>query len=187
MPSIAAHFGCASLVYDKIKNKVSDKDKFYMGCILPDVIDIEDSHYKNKGEYYLVPDIERFKKEIKIDEDIKKGYLCHLLLDKYFLDEYVIRNIKNYDKINLFSANMIYNDYTNLNAMLVSDFEIDLKYINKVIEKIPRYFNIIEDKYKLNLDSINNLNGGNIEFIDVNKFELFIKNISLRIAKDIMR
>ncbi|MCI9434450.1 MAG: hypothetical protein HFI86_04185 [Bacilli bacterium] len=187
MPSIAAHFACAGLVYKKIKNKISDKDKFYIGCILPDIIDLEGSHLKVKGKYYLVPDIEKYKKESKVDGDIKKGYLCHLLLDKYFLDEYVIKNIRNYDKINLFSSNMIYNDYTSLNAVLVNDFNIDLNYINKVIRKIPDNFKVQGDKYKLNVESINNLDCGEITFIDIDKFKMFIKEISLRIAEDIMR
>lgn len=84
MPSIAAHLACADLVYKEIKSKISDKDKFYMGCILPDIINLEDSHLKVKGKYYLVPDIEKYKKESNVDDDIKIGYLCHLLLDKYF-------------------------------------------------------------------------------------------------------
>lgn len=187
MPSIAAHLACANLVYKEIKSKISDKDKFYMGCILPDIINLEESHLKVKGKYYLVPDIEKYKKESNVDDDIKIGYLCHLLLDKYFLDEYVIKNIRNYDKINLFSSNMIYNDYASLNAVIVNDFNIDLNYINKVIRKIPDNFKILEDKYKLNVESINNLNGGEIMFIDIDKFKMFIKEISLRIIEDIMR
>lgn len=187
MPSIAAHFACADLVYKKIKNKISDKDKFYIGCILPDIIDLEESHLKVKGKYYLVPDIEKYKKESKVDDDIKRGYLCHLLLDKYFLDEYVIKNIKNYDKINLFSSNMIYNDYTRLNAILVENFKIDLDYINKVMVKLKDMYNVKSGKYTLNVDSINNLDGGKLGFIDIDEFELFIKDISLKIAEDITR
>ena len=82
---------------------------------------------------------------------------------------------------------MIYNDYASLNAVIVNDFNIDLNYINKVIRKIPDNFKILEDKYKLNVESINNLNGGEIMFIDIDKFKMFIKEISLRIIEDIMR
>lgn len=82
---------------------------------------------------------------------------------------------------------MIYNDYASLNAVIVNDFKIDLNYINKVIRKIPDNFKILEDKYKLNVESINNLNGGEIMFIDIDKFKIFIKEISLRIIEDIMR
>lgn len=187
MPSIAAHFVCANLVYKEIKNKISDKDKFYIGCILPDIIDLEESHFKVKGKYYLVPDIEKYKKESKLDDDIKRGYLCHLLLDKYFLDEYVIKNIRNYDKINLFSTSMIYNDYTNLNAILVEKFKLNLDYINKVMIKLKDMYNVKSTKYTFNVDSINNLDGGKLDFIDIDKFELFIKDISLKIAEDITR
>ena len=102
-------------------------------------------------------------------------------------DNYAKSKRLNYDKINLFSSNMIYNDYASLNAVIVNDFNIDLNYINKVIRKIPDNFKILEDKYKLNVESINNLNGGEIMFIDIDKFKMFIKEISLRIIEDIMR
>lgn len=185
MPSIAAHFACADLVYKKIKDKVSNKDDFYRGCILPDVINRENSHFKIKGKYYLVPDIDSYKKEFDLNSDSNKGYLCHLLLDKYFLDEFVIINIKNYDKIPLFSPDMIYNDYTNLNAILVKKFKLDLEYINKIMNEFKD--ELREDKYELNMRSINILDEGNLKFIDVDKIELFIKDISLRIAEELLR
>lgn len=186
MPSIAAHFACADLVYKRLHNKSINKDKFYIGCILPDIIDDNDSHYKTKGKYYLVPDIKKYQKETKLDKDIQKGYLCHLLLDNYFLDEYVIQNIKDYNKINLFSEHMIYSDYTNINSSLVEKFNINLNYINKIMIELKRTNKINIKKYNLNVESINNLKGGEIKYIDIDNLESFIKRISIKITTNII-
>ena len=43
MPSIAAHMAVAKLISDKL---YIDKEEFYKGNILPDIIDIPDSHHK---------------------------------------------------------------------------------------------------------------------------------------------
>ncbi len=95
MPSIAAHFVCADIVYNRIKDKINNKFDFYIGCILPDIIDLENSHYKIRGTYYLIPDIEKYKRMFDTNIDLNRGYLCHLLLDKYFLEEYIIKNCKS--------------------------------------------------------------------------------------------
>lgn len=185
MPSIAAHFACAGIVYKELNKQIKSKEDFYRGCILPDIIDKKDSHFKIKGKYYLVPDVEKYKKLYKLNSDLNKGYLCHLLLDKYFLDEFVISNIENYDKLFLFSADLMYNDYTNLNAMLVKRFKLDLAYINEIMKDFNN--KLIQSKYESNKRNINNLKEGNLKFIDEDKMELFLRDISLRIAKELMR
>ncbi len=171
----------AKLVWDKIdKNgKKINKKEFYKGCILPDIIKSEDSHYKIKGKYYLIPDIEKYKKNNSMDKDINKGYLCHLLLDKYFLEEYVIDNVPDYDKVQLFSPELMYNDYTNMNALLVKKYKLDIKYINEVMENYEEELD--GDKYKLNVDSINSKIVGEMQFIDFEKFCSFLEEIVIRI------
>lgn len=181
MPSIASHFVVAKLVYKKINDSGQkiDKEEFYKGNILPDIIKMNNSHYKIKGKYYLIPDIKEYRKNVDINKDINIGYLCHLLLDKYFLEEYVIENIENYDKIQLFSSKMMYNDYTNMNALLVKKYNLDLAFINKIMKKYKEELN--ENKYKLNIDSINDKTIGKLQFIDFDKFCSFLEDTSKKI------
>lgn len=168
----------AKLVWEKIdkKEKKINKKEFYKGCILPDIINSEDSHYKIKGKNYLIPDIEKYKKNNKMDKDINKGYLCHLLLDKYFLEEYVIDNVPDYDKVQLFSPELMYNDYTNMNALLVKKYKLDIKYINEIMENYEEELD--GDKYKLNVDSINYKIVGELQFIDFEKFCSFLEEVA---------
>lgn len=185
MPSIAAHFVCADIVYNRIKDKINNKSDFYRGCILPDIIDLENSHYKIRGTYYLIPDIEKYKRMFDTNIDLNSGYLCHLLLDKYFLEEYIIKNIKNYDKIDLFSPEGMYNDYTNINAILIRNFNLDLNYINSIMSNIDIKVN--KSKYETNIKNINNLKLGIPRYIDVDKFEKFLNDISVTISKQLKR
>ena len=83
MPSIASHFVCAKLVSDKLD---VDVEEFYKGNILPDIALLNDSHNKVRGSFYLIPNIEYFVENSDLNEDIELGYLCHLLLDKYFFN-----------------------------------------------------------------------------------------------------
>lgn len=182
MPSIASHFVCAKLVSDKL-NIISDD--FYRGNILPDIIQKDNSHYKKYKEYCLVPDIESYLKENKLNKILDIGYLCHLLLDKYFLEEYIPKYIDNYNKIrDLFSEFEIYNDYVNLNKILIDYFKLDLEYINMIMRDFS--YKLDEDKYKLNLDSINYLDmNGELKYIKLNSYILFLEDISFRITEEI--
>lgn len=182
MPSIASHFVCAKLVSKELGIK---DDDFYKGNILPDIINNNNSHYKRYKEYCLVPNIECFLNDNKYNNMIFIGYLCHLLLDKYFLEEYIPLYIDNYNKIdNLFSIDKIYKDYVNLNKILVDYFELDLEYINVIMKNLDCDLN--EDKYKLNLDSINYLDtSGELDYIYLDNYILFLKQISIRISIDI--
>lgn len=183
MPSIASHFVCAKLVSNWLN---INNDDFYRGNILPDIIKKDNSHYKKYYEYCLVPDIESFLKGYEIKDILDVGYLCHLLLDKYFLDEYIPTYIDNYDKVrDLFSEFKIYNDYVNLNKILIDYFELDLEYINIIMMNFT--YKLDKDKYKLNLSSINYLDtSGELKYIKLDSYILFLENISFRISKEIM-
>lgn len=92
MPSIASHFVVAKLVSSYLGIK---SDDFYKGNILPDIIDIEDSHFKIRS-YYEIPKLEYFYNNLNLNNDLERGYLCHLLLDKDFLEKYVVNKVENY-------------------------------------------------------------------------------------------
>ena len=180
MPSIASHFVCASLVS---KNIGINSDDFYIGNILPDILSKTDSHYKNKHQHYLIPDISLFLKENNLNDDILLGYLCHLLLDKHFLEEFV-PNIEDFDKINLFVADKIYKEYTIMNPLLLRMFSLDLAYLNRIL-KIDNY-NLDNEKYKRNIESINSLESEeDLKYIDFDAFTDFLQKISETITQEL--
>lgn len=178
MPSIAAHMVCSKLVSELLK--IEDPE-FVKGNLLPDIIAKQDSHHKIRGKYYLIPNIEHFIKNNDLSKNINKGYLCHLLLDKYFLEEYVLNNIKDYNKIDLFSPDLMYNDYTNLNILLVKKYKLDVKYINKVMSHFDEELN--KKKYDINMSCLNCTESDELKVIDINKFSNFLEETSLKIAK----
>lgn len=181
MPSIASHFACAKIISKELK---IEDDDFFRGNILPDVIASDNSHYKVQGSYYCVPDINTFLKEKKDNNSLTIGYLCHLLLDKYFLEIYVPKYIKNYKSIDLFTPKEIYNDYTDLNKLLVDYFKLDLKYINSIMSQFSCKLNI--EKYELNIKSINYMEtSGKLQHIDLKSYIPFLKEISIRIAMEV--
>ena len=90
MPNIVAHYVCGKLVADKLH--ITNKD-YLKGNLYPDYID-KKRHYRIKGRLFEIPDIELFMKEEKNQNKyFKVGYLTHLMLDKLFLDEFVVDDI----------------------------------------------------------------------------------------------
>ena len=79
MPSAAAHIAAAHIV----KNKLHiDDDSFYVGAILPDILDMDKrvSHYKKQGSFYLVPRLEYYKDNHDLTNMENLGYYLHLYL-----------------------------------------------------------------------------------------------------------
>lgn len=174
MPSIASHFVVAKLVSKRIG---INSDEFYKGNILPDIID--DSHFKIRGTYYEIPDIDKYLESVELN-DLEIGYLTHLLLDKYFLEEYIPNNIDSYQEKKMFLSGKMYNDYSKINYELVKKFNLDVSYINKIMMDID---NVNEKKLSNNLKSINNKEVlSSLECLDINKFILFLEDVSIKIS-----
>lgn len=182
MPSIAAHFAFTKLILDDLN---VDKEQFYKGNILPDIIDCKDSHFKIEGKHFLIPDIDFYIQSSDLSRDINKGYLSHLLLDKYFLEEFVPIFLANYDKRTLFSPNMMYNDYSNINMLLVEKYGIDVNYINHIMGNYEEKINM--EKYLRNLKSINNTEKGEPRIIDFDAFCSFLEVKSKVAVKELKR
>ena len=108
MPSIAGHMVIAKLVSEILC--INDKD-FIKGNLLPDVILNKESHHKIKGTYFLVPDLDYFKNNLDLNNKLELGYYTHLLLDYYFLEEYVPKVIKD---LTVFETGIIYKEYENV-------------------------------------------------------------------------
>lgn len=139
MPSLSAHFACATIVQEKLS--IENKFDFFRGTIYPDLV--QDSHFKMKSNngVFMVPCFSEYLQTIKYNlGDFEKGYLVHLLLDKYYLEEFACKY-----GLEPFLNKKIYCDYSLISTKLLADFNVDKK---DVLETIMSFEHEI-DKNKL--------------------------------------
>lgn len=129
MPNVSAHIGCALKVKDKLK--IND-DRFIYGALLPDILDMDKrkSHYKKRGTFFLVPDLDYYKNNFDLSNPLYLGYFFHLYLDYYYLEEYLEKNVKGID---VFSDQLLYKDYDIINKDLVKHFHIDVDKVESIL------------------------------------------------------
>lgn len=177
MPNISAHMVVATEVGKRL-GLISDD--FIRGNLLPDIIDIEDSHHKIQSGPYLVPDIKYFLKHLDLSKDINIGYLVHLLLDKHYLEDYLT---KLYPGKNIFLDEKVYKDYDYLNYKLVNKFNLDVD----SIEKILTHYNckISKEKLEYNIGYLKQKKTGKTKYIDFDSFSQFLFNISKVISEEL--
>lgn len=180
MPSIAAHMVCCKNVA-KILN--INNDMYILGNILPDISNNIDSHYKIKGNYFLVPDINRCIKELRYDKYLYLGYICHLLLDKYYLEEFIPNNVDNFKYI--FINGTIYTDYSHINYKLVQDYNIDVDKIICILNN--EYYFVDNYKRDKNINFLINKECSKEKIINYDMFKNFLKDTSYKIAKKIKK
>ena len=182
MPSIASHFVVAKKVAKLLNIESLD---YYIGSILPDVIDDPNSHLKVRGTHYLIPDIDSFITSTTLEEDMFIGYLVHLLLDKYFLEHYIIDNVPDYNKFNLFTKDKIYEDYTRLNGVLLKEYDIAPSFIENVLDSITKPTNL--DKFSKNRAFVSRLDTTKEPmYINVSSYKNFVEQVSQKIYEDVM-
>lgn len=176
MPSIAAHMVCAKLVSDRLG--INDSE-FIKGNLLPDIINIKDSHHKIAGKYYYIPNIDYFIKTLDLNDNLYLGYLTHLLLDKYFLEDYIYNQVNGEE---VFLNRIMYKEYDIINYELLNRFDIDVDYLNKIL--INYQVPINEKKYNSNIQCLNlkELNG-NLKYLSVDSFSKFLIEASNNIVK----
>ncbi len=176
MPSIAVHMAVAKLVGEKIN--ITDQ-LFIKGNLLPDIINLDDSHHKIDGKYFLIPDISYFKEHLDLKNNLYLGYYTHLLLDKYFLEEYLPKYTTD---INNFNNGTIYKEYDLINYEIVNEFNLDVDYLTKILSDydVDVNKNILENNIKF----LHSKNKGNTEYLKSDIME-FIKDISNTIVNDI--
>ena len=177
MPNIAAHMIVAKEVSERLK--INDND-FIRGNLLPDVINISNSHNKIKGKYFLIPDIEYFKKNLNPTSSLDLGYLTHLLLDKYYLEEFIPQYVGD---LTVFERKVIYHEYDLVNYDLVKRFNLDVDNLEIILSEMKD--NINKDKLKLNIDNLKRREVGDTTYLKVDEFSTFLSNISIRISKEI--
>ena len=158
MPGILYHLSFAEEVYRNLIPKSQlNKIDFMSGNLIPDLaVDKKNSHYRKKAslEGFFVPDMERVKKELyKPDDSVKFGMYCHLYLDYYFIEEFLIpefiwdnqtmkvvnpRNNKYWSFKTFFSHDGMYGSYTEINQLLVRDGHVSLNTVKEIPEIPPK-------------------------------------------------
>ena len=179
MPGIVAHMTIAKLVGDSLH---INSDDFIIGNILPDILSIgnNNAHHKRQGKIYQVPDINYWKEKLNPIDDKHLGYLTHLLLDYYFLEEYVPEKVKNKDA---FIDKSIYIDYDILNCKLVKRFKLDTEAISMALKSIED--DIDKEKLSYNLYCLKMKEEGETENLDEEDFSKFLLCVSKVISKEI--
>lgn len=108
---------------------VSDKNRFRLGCILPDAHSPatrnSDSHLavyvcgKRKKTYDLDRFLSMFEKEMK-EDDLYRGYYLHLIQDLAFRD--LIYNKHKWNPTVSGNIERLYNDYHVINAYIIKKY-----------------------------------------------------------------
>lgn len=157
MPGILYHLSFAEEVYRKLEPVISlDKVSFMAGNLIPDLAtDKKQSHYRKKASVdgFFVPEMELVKRDLFVPEDsVKFGMFCHLYLDYYFIEEFLIpefvwdvermkvinpRNNKEWDVKTFFSHSGMYGSYTEINQLLVRDGHVSVSTIEEIPEILP--------------------------------------------------
>lgn len=177
MPSIAGHMVIAKLVSSKLGIESSE---FIKGNLLPDIINMRDSHHKIKGKHFYIPDIDYFKRNLDLEDPLYLGYYTHLLLDKYFLEDFFSQNIKN---LEVFSNGIVYNEYSLLNYQLVRKFGLDVDYLTWILSSYE--VDIDRNGLKKNLKCLSNTEIGETVYLKFVDFAKFLEDISLTIGEEI--
>ena len=157
MPGIMYHLSFAEDVYRKLEPSLSfDKISFMAGNLIPYLAtDKQQSHYRKEASIkgFYVPELELVKRDLFIPEDsIKFGMYCHLYLDYYFIEDFLIpefiwdttkmkvinpRNNKQWDVDTFFSHSGMYGAYTEINQLMLKDGRVSLFTVAEIPSLLP--------------------------------------------------
>ena len=157
MPGILYHLSFAEEVYRKLAPVMPlDKVSFMAGNLIPDLAtDKKQSHYRKKASVdgFFVPEMELVKRDLFVPKDsVKFGMFCHLYLDYYFIEEFLIpefiwdvetmrvinpRNNKEWDVKTFFSHSGMYGAYTEINQLLVRDGHVSISTVEEIPAILP--------------------------------------------------
>lgn len=176
MPSMSSHMAVASKICEKLN---VNKDNFIKGNLLPDLYDDKTiSHFKIQGKKYMIPDIELASNELDLSNDMYLGYLCHLILDKYYFEEYI-----NKYEFDVFEDERIYDDYDVLNTIIINHFNLDVDYIKKIMNDFPDDIN--NRKLFVNINCLNKNVDSKLKIVDKDEFIDFLEKTIPKIEEDI--
>lgn len=210
MPGILYHLSFAEKVYRKLVPVIAlDKVSFMSGNLIPDLAtDKQHSHYRKKAsvEGFFVPEMEQAKRELFFPEDsVKFGMYCHLYLDYYFIEEFLIpefiwdvkkmnvinpRNNKHWDVKTFFSHSGMYGAYTEINQLLVRDGHVSISTVEEIPEILPNtglsvFDGRREKTWKAELEEyLAQKKDYTGEIFDYNRLCNFIERIATQFVKD---
>lgn len=201
MASAIIHVAIAKKVNEKLK---LNNDEFLLGAIAPDTGKLVYgnrliTHFVNSNNEI---DINNFlnKYSNKLDTAYEMGYYVHLLSDIYwendFIIKYIVDDLVKYKDGLVVKTNkeelkyLLYNDYTNLNKLLIEHYNIDLSFLKK------NYDNIKNDIDEISVSDVNKLLDQMLlistripedkEYIlDIDPVIEFIDNVSIKILSEI--
>lgn len=155
MPGILYHLSFAEEVYRNL-DSIQDKVAFMSGNLIPDLAtDKKKSHYRKNASVdgFFVPEMELVKRDFfKPEDPLKFGMYCHLYLDYYFIENFLIpefiwdvekmevinpRNNMHWDVKTFFSHSGMYGSYTEINQLLVRDGHVSIDTVKEIPEVLP--------------------------------------------------
>lgn len=186
--------------------KIENKKDYNLGAIAPDIaqqlkIEKTKSHfiYNTKSD---IPNIKLFKEKYKnfMSNSFELGYFTHLYTDKLWFDGF-IDSLTYSNSIKLLDGTiihvpqeeikeLIYNDYTNLNTIIIDKYNIDLSLFyekyqkpHTSIEEVPiDKLNILIDKMGV---IIENSNLEKSYIFDITLIDNFINTCVEKIIKEL--
>lgn len=211
MPGTLYHLSFAEEVYRKLSATIHfDKIDFMSGNIIPDLaIDKNKSHYRSKASIdgLFVPNMSLVKKDLLRPKDpIEFGMYCHLYLDYYFIEGFLIpefiwdyktmniispRNNMRWDVKTFFSNSGIYGAYTEINPLLIKDGHVSLSTIEEIPEILPNtgiavFDNRHEKTWKTKLEEyLAQKKDYTGEVFDYNRLWNCIENIATKLVEEI--
>ena len=137
MASAIIHMAVAKRVKEKLNLEINDKE-FYLGTIAPDISkeinrSRDETHFAKDKQI----DLEYFESKYKkyLNNPFELGYYIHLCTDYLWLD--IVKNLMQEIEIKLANGEIVnleekefdkilYNDYTNMNVLLLEEYNMDL-------------------------------------------------------------
>ena len=213
MPGILYHLSFAEEVYRKLAPVMPlDKVSFMAGNLIPDLAtDKKRSHYRKKASVdgFFVPEMELVRRDLFVPKDsVKFGMFCHLYLDYYFIEEFLIpefiwdvetmrvinpRNNKEWDVKTFFSHSGMYGSYTEINQLLLRDGHVSVSTIEEIPEILPNtgltVFDARREKtWKAELDEyLAQKKGYTGEIFDYNRLWSCIERIATQFVDEISK
>ena len=200
MASCIMHIAVAKKVYEKINND-SDINQYdyFLGSIAPDLSKCIGenkiySHFIN--EERGIPNIDTFLTKYHLDNSFNLGYYTHLYTDLIFYKDFLplfyndsevlLTTIKTLDGENIrldhnTAIKILYNDYTNLNELLINEYNLSLDiFYNDFKRPITDITEINIDKLNILIDKmgiiIENSTNYKEYLIDISSIKSFIND-----------
>jgi len=168
MASTIMHIAVASQVYKKIEDKTNISYYDYiLGSIAPDIskqigINKKESHFiiDDTSNPNLILFLEKYRDTLS--NSFNLGYYIHLYTDRLFYMEYLPLFIQD-DILNSYvkcldgsilnlsiddRKDLLYNDYTNLNLLLIDEYNLDLDiFYNEYRKPITEIEEVLETSF----------------------------------------